>query len=71
MESNATHFANAEENGGADARQRPRSVAGGIEMEVVSLPGQDAGVLGDHSRLFGMGGRCQEGVGGVNKNPGL
>ncbi|WP_180344046.1 hypothetical protein [Aeromonas allosaccharophila] len=63
MESNATHFANAEENGGADARQRPRSVAGG-------MPGQDAGVLGDHGRLFGMGGRCQEEVGGAKKNPG-
>lgn len=70
MESNATHFANAEENGGADACQRPRSVAGGVEMEVASLPGQDAGVLGDHGRLFGMGGCCQEGAGGTKKNPG-
>ena len=71
MESNATHFANAEENGGADAHQRWGSMVSGVEMEVASLPGQDAGVLGDNSRLFGMGGRCQEGVGGVNKNPGL
>ena len=42
----------------------------GGEMEVTSPPGQYVGVLGAHGRLFGMGGRFQEGVGGVNKNPG-
>ncbi|MGH1409249.1 MAG: hypothetical protein ACRAUW_06910 [Aeromonas sp.] len=39
-------------------------------MKVASLPGQDAGVLDDHGRLFGMGGRCQEELGGTKKNPG-
>ncbi|WED76865.1 hypothetical protein [Aeromonas allosaccharophila] len=42
----------------------------GGEMEVTSPPGQYVGVLGAHGRLFGMGGRCQEGVGGAKKNPG-
>lgn len=53
MESNATHLTNAEKKGGADSRQRRGSMAGGVEMEVVSLSGQNAGVLGDHGRLFG------------------